>query len=325
MKKAHLLYVYEERIPEALRTLVLNAIPSDEFEIERMTYETPDADKIQKLEWSEVVLFAPGRFLSDEILSHAKHVKLMQLWSSGYDKFNVAGAKKFGIPVANNGGANAPSVAEHAILLMLALYKWLPEYHARTVEGRWAGNNHGLDMFMLKGKRLGILGFGNIGRQVAKKVSGFEMDVRYFDINRASPDIEKAHGARYVPFDELIAESDIITLHLHANDATKHIIGKKEFDGMKKSAVLINVSRAALVDQDALKEALQSGRLWGAGLDVYPVEPTAPNDPILTHPHVVATPHTAGSTRDVYLEVMDRAVENLRRAARGEQPQYLVS
>src|SRR3989344_1657309 len=112
-----------------------------------MTYLTPDEEKKQLLSWAEGVMFAPGRHLPEEILEAAKNVKLMQLWSSGYDKFNVAGAKKFGIPVANNGGANAGSVAEHAVLLMLAVAKWLPDPHMRTTTGTWAGNKHGLDMF----------------------------------------------------------------------------------------------------------------------------------------------------------------------------------
>ncbi len=322
--KYRLLYVYEERIPQDLKQLVLDSIPTDEFEIDSMTYLTPDEERIAKLKWAEVVLFAPGRHIPDEILAHASHIKLMQLWSSGFDKFNVAGAKKYGIPVANNGGANAISVAEHAVLLMLSVYKWLPNSHRRTVEGAWTGNSHGLDMFLTEGKKLGIIGFGNIGRQVARKVLGFGMDVRYFDIKHASPEIEQEFHARYVPFEELVAESDIITLHLHANDATRNIIGKEEFSKMKKNAVLINVSRAQLVDQDALREALSSGRIWGAGLDVYPKEPTEAGDPILTHSHVVATPHMGGSTRDTYTEVMKRAVENLRRAVHGEKPLYLV-
>jgi D-3-phosphoglycerate dehydrogenase len=324
-QKHRLLYVYEERIPQELRALLLDAIPREEFEVDSMTYLTPNEEKIRKLKWAEVVLFAPGRFLPDEILAHASHIKLMQLWSSGFEKFNVAGARKYAIPVANNGGANAISVAEHTVLLILAVYKWLPESHRRTVEGKWIGNNHGLDMFLMKGKKLGIIGFGTIGRRVAATVSGFGMDVLYFDVKRANPEIEQSLNARYISFDELIEESDIITLHLHAHDASKNIIGRKEFERMKKGAVLINVSRSELVDQDALREALHSRRIWGAGLDVHPKEPTEPGDPILTHPHVVATPHMAGSTRETYSLVLERAVENVRKAVSGEQPQWLVS
>lgn len=320
-----LLYVYEERIPLALQELVLSYIPMDEFEVEKMLYTESDVDKIQKLKWAEVVLFAPGRHLSDEILSNASHVKLMQLWSSGYDKFNVAGCTKYGIPVANNGGANACSVAEHALLLMLSVYKWLPDSHRRTVTGQWAGNNHGLDMFLLNGKKIGIIGFGNIGRQVAKKLQGFEAEVFYYDLIRADKEIEAEYGVRYASFETIIEQSDILTLHLHANDTTAGIISKDVLASMKKSAVLINVSRAQLIDQEALYETLRSRSIAGAGLDVYTKEPTASDDPLLHLPNVVATPHIAGSTYDTYSMVMNRAIKNFRRVVSGEKAQWLVN
>ena len=323
--KAKLLHVYEERVPEALRDLVRSFIPAAEFEVDAMTYKTSPEDQKAKLAAADVVLFAPGRYLPDDVLAAAQNVKLMQLWSSGFDKFNLVGCDKVGIPVANNGGANACSVAEHAVLLMLAVYKWLPNSHRRTVEGKWTGNSHGLDMFLLNGKKLGIIGFGNIGKQVARKVSGFDMHVSYFDINRADESTEKEYGVTYAPFDEIISTSDIVTLHLHANDQTKNIIGPEELAKMKQSAVLINVSRAQLVDQGALYIALATGKLHGAGVDVYMSEPTTGEEPLLSLPNVVATPHMAGSTYDTYAMVMERAVENFRRVMRGEQPLWIVN
>ena len=315
-----LLYVYEERIPEELRTLVFSYFPADEFEIDTMTYRTPEAEQKQKLGWADVVLFAPGRFLSEDVLASARSVKLMQLWSSGYDKFNLAGARRLGLPIANNGGANANSVAEHAVLLMLAVYKSLPDSHRRTTTGSWAGNTHGLDMFTLRGKRVGIIGFGNIGQSVARILKGFEAAVTYYDIRPIPPERAAALGASYASFDELITGSDIITLHLHANKETDNIISAEVFSKIKPGAVLINVSRAALVDQEALRRALADGTLRGAGLDVYPEEPTRPGDPLLNLPNVVATPHMAGSTRDAYATALTTARENFRRVARGEMP-----
>lgn len=320
-----LLYVYEERIPLALQELVLSYIPKDEFDVQKMLYSESDSDKIQKLLWAEVVLFAPGRHLSDEVLSNASHIKLMQLWSSGYDKFNVSGCTKYGIPVANNGGANACSVAEHALLLMLSVYKWLPDSHRRTVTGEWAGNSHGLDMFLLNGKKVGIVGFGNIGRQVAKKLRGFEAEVFYYDVTRADKEIEAEHEVQYASFETIIEQSDILTLHLHANDKTAGIISKDVLAKMKKSAVLINVSRAQLIDQEALYEALCTRSIAGAGLDVYTKEPTVAGDPLLLLPNVVATPHIAGSTYDTYSMVMNRAIKNFRRVVSGEKAEWLIN
>ncbi|KKW35747.1 hypothetical protein A2852_01270 [Candidatus Adlerbacteria bacterium RIFCSPHIGHO2_01_FULL_54_23] len=319
-----LLYVYEERIPEDLRALVCSYFPAEEFLIKEMTYRTPPEEQKKMLSWTEVVLFAPGRYLPDEILETAKNVKLIQLWSSGYDKFNVAACKKLGIQVANNGGANAGSVAEHAILLMLAVYKWLPDSHRRTVEGMWVGNKHGLDMHMLTGKKVGIIGFGNIGRAVAKKLLGFETDTVYYDIKRADTDIERALNARFAPFEELLGSADIVTLHLHSTKETQNIIGARELSIMRPQSILINVARAQLVDQNALTDALKNKKIHGVGLDVYLKEPTEPNDPLLMLPNVVATPHMAGSTLDAYDKALKNARENFRRVARGEQPLWVV-
>ncbi|MDO8510304.1 MAG: NAD(P)-dependent oxidoreductase [bacterium] len=319
----NLLYVYEERIPEDLRRLVRQRIPLNEFVLQEITYGEGEKLWKEKLSWADVVLFAPGRFLSDEVLRSAANVKLMQLWSSGYDKFNVASCTKYKIPVANNGGANACAVAEHAILLMLAVSKKLPTSHNRCVEGIWNGN-HGMDMSLIYQKRIGIIGFGKIGQLVAKKIKGFEAQICYFDTRRASPEIEKEYGATFMELESLLTTSDIVTLHLHHNKATDKIIGTREINLMKTNSLLINVSRAQLVDQAALYEALRSKKLGGAGLDVFIKEPTEPGDPLLMLPNVVATSHTAGSTRETYEMVMGRVIENFRRVARGEKPFWLI-
>lgn len=320
-----ILYVYEERIPEMLRNLVRNSMPHDEFSLEEITYSSSEDEWITKLSRADVVLFAPGRHVPDNILEHARHVKLMQLWSSGYDKFNTAACTRLGIPVANNGGANASSVAEHAVLLMLATYRRLPDSHRRAATGSWSGNSHGLDMRMIEGKKIGIIGFGNIGRYVAKKLGGFDAQLMYFDVKRAPLEVENGLKVDFVTFENLLKTSDIVTLHLHHNKDTERIIDEAAFSTMKDGAILINVSRAQLVDQDALYNALRSGKLHGAGIDVYMNEPTTGKEPLLSLPNVVATPHTAGSTYDTYVTVMSRVVDNFRRISRGEAPQWVVN
>ena len=320
-----LLYVFEERIPAPLRALVEGWIPADEFRLSRMTYTVPDDEKAARLREADVVLFAPGRHLADSLMEAARDVRLMQLWSSGYDKFNTAGAARYGIPVANNGSANAISVAEHAVLLMLAVDKWLPDSHARTVEGRWAGNSHGLDMYLMHRKTVGLFGFGNIGRHVARRCRGFDMRILYHDLHRAPAEVEAEIGAEYVDVQTLLAESDILSLHLHLNDGTRGLIGASALAAMKPGAILVNVSRAELVDRDSLITALSTGRLRGAGLDVHFEEPTVASDPLLTLPNVVATPHMAGSTRDAYETAMANCIDNCRRAVRGEPVQWVVN
>jgi phosphoglycerate dehydrogenase-like enzyme len=320
----NLLYVFEERHPQDLRKLVYESLPQEHFVVERMTYLTPDDEKITKLRWAHLVMFAPGRFLADELFPHAEHIRLMQLWSSGYDKFNVAAAARYGIPVANNGGANRIAVAEHAILLMLAVYKKLPEAHARTVEGRWGGNSHGMDMFLLYRKTLGLIGLGAIGRAVAERARGFGMRILYFDINRASPEVEAKLGVEFRDLDEVICQSDILSPHLHLDQNTFNMIGRDQIAKMKPRAVIINVSRGELVDTGALYEALIAGRLGGAGFDVYAKEPTEPGDPLLNHPSVVCTPHMA-CTYDTHVMAMEASVENLLRVKNGGQPLWVVN
>jgi D-3-phosphoglycerate dehydrogenase len=257
-------------------------------------------------------------------MAAAKNVKLMQIWSSGYDKFNIEVAHTLGIPVANNGGANASSVAEHAVMLMFAVARKLPDSYRRVIEGNWAGNDHGLSMYMLEGKRLGIIGFGNIGRQVAQKVSGLGMDVSYYDINPAPDDVEKLLNVQYRPLDEILSGSDIISVHMHLSNMTRGLIGKNEIANMKDGVTLINVSRADILDRDALIDAMKQRKVLGLGVDVYSKEPTARGDELFDFPGFVGTHHVAGSNRDVYLTVLARAKENISRVINGEQPLWLI-
>ena len=320
-----LLYVYEEIIPQDLRELVYSKLAENRFEYIEMLYSEPENIIIEKLKECDLVLFAPGRYLNDEILSHCSHIKLMQLWSSGYDKFNIAGSRKYDIPVANNGGSNAISVAEHTMLLIMSVSKMLPSSHVRTVTGNWAGNSHGMDMRLLYKKTLGLIGLGNIGKEVAMRAKSFGMNIIYSEIKGPQQDFDKKIGSKHVTFDEVIESSDFLSLHLHHNSNTDKIIGKSEFQRAKDNLILINVSRAGLVDQEAFKEALYNKKIWAAGLDVYPSEPTLPDDPILNHPRVVATPHIAGSTYDTYLNALDRCMDNLVSVRDGNLPQFIVN
>lgn len=322
--RLNLLYVYAQRHPKALRELVMSYIDQGEFNVERMHYETPEPEMCRKMAWADAVLMAPGRHLPDRVIAAGTHVKLIQVWSSGYDKINLAGATSNNIPVANNGGANRIAVAEHTILLMLAVYKKLPDSHWRTVNGRWDNNSHGMDMFLLYRKTLGILGLGSIGRAVAERARCFGMRVIYFDPQRATCDTERALGIEYMNFRDVVQHADILTPHLHLDPETHGLIGEREIGMMKEGAVIINVSRGELVDTDSVYEALRSGHLHGAGFDVYAKEPTKAGDPLLNHPHVVCTPHMA-CTYDTHVMALEAALQNIRRVGRGEAPHWVVN
>lgn len=322
---SRILYFLEERIPQSLRQLVTEHIESAGHEYQQCFYsEAPEVIR-KRLSWCEAVLFAPGRHISTELMADAVHVRLMQLWSSGYDKFNLAGARTHGIPVANNGGANAISVAEHTILLLLAAARRLPECHIRATHGMWTGNSHGMDMVMLYGKTLSIVGLGNIGKQVAHRARAFGMRVLYNDLRRLNAAEESELGVEFGTLDELLMQADFLTLHLHFNATTADLIGERELALLKNGCVLVNVSRAQLVNIAALTPMLRAGKVHSAGFDVFEMEPTSGYEAYLSFPNVVATPHTAGSTLDTYHMAMKNCMENLARALAGETPMWVVN
>ena len=311
-KKIKLLYVYEERIPIPLQNLVEKQIKKHNFLCKKMNYKLNNLKQKKLFNWADAVFFAPGRFIEDDVLKKAQNnVKIFQLWSSGFEKFNIKTTKKLKIPLANNGSQNSTAVSEMAVLLMMAVNRKLPHFHERTITGNWKNNSHGFDLYEMHGKTLGIIGFGNIGKKVAKICTSFGMKILYFDKIRASKKIEKELNAKFTTKNQIIKKSDILSIHLHLNDETKKIIDKKSIQNMKKNSILINVSRSQLVDNKALLVALKRNRIRGAGLDVHDNEPTLKNDELNNHPGVVVTPHISGSTYDTYLRVIQNCLQNI--------------
>lgn len=255
----------------------------------------------------------------------APRLRLVQLFSAGYDRVDLNAARAAGVLVANNGGANSRAVAEHTILLMLAVYRRLVYQHAMVSAGRWRGNQPVPPMFELQGRTLGIIGLGTIGKRVARiAMGGFGVRVQYNDIVRLGEDAEDAMGVRYRLLAELLQTSDIVTLHVPLTALTRRMIGRAQLALMQPHAVLINCSRGAVIDLEALHEALTSGRIAGAGLDVFPIEPPSPAEPVLTLDNVVLTAHLAGSSRETRIRQVRNAFDNVLRASRGERPLWVV-
>ena len=253
----------------------------------------------------------------------AKKAKLMQILSAGYDRLDVASLKSAGIPLATNGGANAPTVAEHTILLILALYRKLPLHHISLKNGEWLGHQEVLSLNEIRGKRVGIIGFGKIGQEVARMARGFLADVVYSDPVRADNKIEGELCASQVDFDELIRTSDIVTIHTPLTEDSRGLIDAKVLASMKESAILINTARGGAVVEGDLIDALTQKVISGAGLDVFEEEPLG-GSPLLELENVVITPHTAGSTIDTWWRRLDFAFENIGRVSRGEKPLFVV-
>jgi phosphoglycerate dehydrogenase-like enzyme len=274
---------------------------------------------------AEYYLGSPRHGIGNEFFRAAPKLKLVQLTSAGYDRVDLEAARKARVPVANNGGANSVAVAEHAVMLMLAVLKKLVYHHANVVNGTWrASDFHSLRTYEVEGKRLGIIGLGNIGRKVARRVQGFDMDVRYYDVARLSEDQEDTLGVRFALFNELLRTSDVVTLHVPLNDVTRKMISTRELGMMKRSAILINTCRGPVVDEDALHQALTSGTIAGAGLDVMVEEPPQKNHPLFTLPNVTFSPHSAGPTWDNWAKAYRNGFDNIQRMQSGQAPLWVV-
>jgi phosphoglycerate dehydrogenase-like enzyme len=265
------------------------------------------------------------RFLPDDAYAEAKRLKLLQVLSAGYDFVNIEGARKARIPICSNGGANSVAVAEHAIMLMLAVYRKLVTFHQNVAAGRWhRGIPRVVDVFEMEGKTVGLVGLGNIGRQVARRVKAFDARVIYYDIFRPSPADEAKLGVEYVPLETLLETADIVSLHLPLNDKTRHSIDARALARMKPKAILINTCRGEVVDEPALIEALQQGRILGAGLDTQAKEPADPENPLLKLPNVTLTPHSAGPTVDSFRKRFHNGYANIERVAQGQRPMWVI-
>ena len=265
-------------------------------------------------------LMVYGAPLHDEVLRAAENARLVQLLAAGYDRMNLGLMSALEVPCANNGGANSIAVADHALMLMLALYKRQVHADPATRSGEWNAPITGMNTFEMADKLVGILGLGNIGRRVARRVRGFEAEVQYNDAFPLTQEEEEELGVRYVSLEELFRTSDIVTCHTPLTQNTRHIVNAERLALMKPTAVLINTSRGPVVDEQALIHALQEGTIAGAGLDVFEKEPVDTDNPLLTMDNVVVTPHMAGTTWDTWFRRASFAYENMQRVWNGEAP-----
>jgi phosphoglycerate dehydrogenase-like enzyme len=274
-------------------------------------------------------LFPQADFLSAHPLT-AEHVallrrcKLVQLQGVGYNGIDVDALAEAGIPLAATPEGTVIGVAEHTILLILALYKQIVQVHGSMRQGTfdnlgWRAGSH----FLFQ-KTLGIVGLGRIGQRVAHLAKGFETNSIYFDVLRPSPAVEKELKATFVPFEELLAQADIVSVHTPHTPETEGLFGSGEFARMKPGALFINTSRGRTYDMDALHECLRSGHLGGAGLDVFNPEPPPPDHPILQLPNVVCTPHMATGTVEAHQMKARSQFDNFQRVLRGEVPHNLI-
>ena len=263
--------------------------------------------------------------MDDAFYRTAPKLKLLQLVSAGYDRCDIESARRAGVPICNNGGANAVAVAEHALLLMLAVSRRLAWQHASVAAGRWRGNNIAdLKLYELHGRTLGIIGLGTIGKKVARLAAAFGMQVIYYDTTRLTEDQADALDVRFRLLEEVLRSADLVSLHVPLTPATKHMIGAVELALMKPTAYLINTCRGPVVDEAALYTALAEGRIAGAGLDVFDREPPPSDNKLFALDNVILTPHMAGPTWDNQYTRFRNGFDNVQRVARGEAPLWII-
>ncbi len=289
--------------PEELE--VVFAPPGDAAERDRIVAE------------SDFLLMA-GTKVDAAFLAGAPKVRLIHRWGIGYDNVDLRESERLGVGVAITAGANSHAVAEHTIMLMLATLRKLSVVDRALREGRWLFREMRAQCFQLAGRTVGIVGLGNIGRAVARRLQGFEAQIIYYDPRPAPKELEEALHAKLVTMDEVLATADIVTLHCPGGVENRHLLGAPQFARMKQGAVLINAARGELVDPAALHDALTSGKLMGAGLDVFEQEPPTADNPLLRLDNVTLSPHTAASVLDNVDRVARHAFTNMQRVIRNE-------
>lgn len=260
--------------------------------------------------------------ITADLIAATPSLRLIHKWGIGVDKIDLAAARARGVPVAITAGANAVAVAEFTLLLMLAVLRRLIEREAQLRAGEWwrARAEARAHALQLRGKAVGLIGMGAIGRQVAKRLHAFDAEIRYFDVRRLGPEDERLLNVRFAELDRLLAEADIVSLHVPLIESTRHLLSRTRIGRLKPGAIIVNTARGAVVDEDALAEALEEGRLGGAGIDVFDTEPPPPAHPLLRvkAPGLVLTPHLAGSAYDNVAPVARHVFANIRRVLRGE-------
>jgi len=242
------------------------------------------------------------------VLDKATRLKLVARPGTGLDNIDVEYAKSKGITVVNSPESLVEAVAEHVVLLMLALSRKLVVADVGTRAGKWEKN--ALMGKELKGRVLGIVGLGRIGRRIAEVSKTLGMSVLFYDVISIPPEVVAPLGAKVVGLDELFQSSDYITLHVPMTSETAHMINTQRLNQMKKTAFLINTSRGGVIDEEALAAALQKGTIAGAALDVFEKEP--PSGPILTAPNTILTPHIGGQTEEAQTNAIVVVGEKVR-------------
>ncbi|NSL51925.1 2-hydroxyacid dehydrogenase [Calidifontibacillus erzurumensis] len=259
-----------------------------------------------------------------DLLKKAKNLKVVSNMAVGYNNIDIEACRERGITVTNTPGVLTETTADLTFALLMATARRLIEASTYLRNGEWKTWSPmqltGQDVY---GATIGIIGMGRIGEAVARRAKAFDMNILYHNRNR-KVDAEKTLGATYVELDELLKQSDFVVIMTPYTPETVNLISERELSLMKKTAVLINTARGGIVNEEALYNALKTGQIWAAGLDVFAIEPVSLDHPLLTLPNVVALPHIGSASIKTRLKMAELAADNLMKGVTNQRPDHVV-
>ena len=310
--------VWLQVMEESVKAEANKALPEG-FEVVYPVSKTDTEEHTRLIEQADY-LITQSIYVTADQLKAAKKLKLIQKFGIGVDKIDCKAAEELNIPVYITAGANAVPVSEMAVGLMLAVNRRLPYVDKSVREGKWLKAEMRAQCYSMQDKVVGLVGIGNIAKQVAKRLSGFDTgEILYYDIFQLTPEQEAALNVHYAELDELMARSDIVSIHVPLTDETKGLIDRRRISLMKPTAILINTARGPIVDTQALVDALREQKIRGAGLDAYDEEPLSPDSPLIQLENTVLTCHHAGSVIDNVLPRARHAYGNIEKFSKGEK------
>lgn len=303
---------------------------SDRFILVRAGAKAPEDKVCDLVGDADVLLSDPFHFthVTRRIIEAGTRLRLIQCYTIGFDDVDIAAARERGIPVANSAGITARPMAEYTLMAALYLIKSIDYANSETHQGNWVQQSLAgppripLELGSLT---LGILGCGSIGQEVARLAGAFGATLLYHNRRRLPPETEKSLGLQYVSFEDLLGSSDVLSVNIPLTDETRSIIGAREIATMKRGAVLINTARGEVIDTSALAEALKSGHLRGAAVDVFVKEPDISECPLLGLRNVILTPHSSALSPDIMRRVPPKVMENLNLVYEGKPPLRVVN
>ncbi|HZG72509.1 MAG TPA: D-glycerate dehydrogenase [Chondromyces sp.] len=300
----------------------------EKYEVDMWHEEAESAPRevlLEKAGKANALLTVVADQVDEELFRQGAQLKVVANMAVGYDNVDVEAARSYGVAVCNTPDVLTDTTADLTFALLMATARRLMEAEDMIRKGEWKSwSPLLLDGTDIHHKTIGIVGMGNIGKAVAKRAKGFDMEILYHNRSRHAQ-AEEELGARYCSLDELLSQADFVVCLAPLTEETKGMFGSPQFKAMKKEAIFINAGRGPVVNEEDLYEALKVGEIAAAGLDVFVKEPISPDHPLLTLPNVTVLPHIGSATKETRYKMMELCVENIDAILQGQPPKTLVN